>query len=201
MCRCCFLPTEDGLVPMRAEVLCSDTGQRRNTEVVKRLQCGYCRAEFESTASKLRRMFLRGGEHCGCQRSVRSGRGSVGRTPANKLGDLERTAREVYRASTKGGRELTVDQVRTLITQPCHYCGQPPSMYRPLGQGRWRRVSTVPTGGIDRRDSTQGYTPDNCLPCCADCNYLKRDRPYEVFMNKIKVIYENSEGRWVGPQQ
>jgi hypothetical protein len=36
--------------------------------------------------------------------------------------------------------------------------------------------------GIDRRDNAKGYTIDNCLPCCENCNYIKRDIPYEDFM-------------------
>lgn len=39
--------------------------------------------------------------------------------------------------------------------KPCHYCG------------------LTTTGGIDRIDSSQGYHPENCVPCCGNCNRIK----------------------------
>lgn len=27
--------------------------------------------------------------------------------------------------------------------------------------------------GVDRLDSSMGYTPDNCVPCCWECNNMK----------------------------
>jgi 5-methylcytosine-specific restriction endonuclease McrA len=29
--------------------------------------------------------------------------------------------------------------------------------------------------GIDRVDNSIGYTPDNCVPCCTQCNRIKLD--------------------------
>jgi hypothetical protein len=45
-----------------------------------------------------------------------------------------------------------------LRAQSCHYCGFP----------------LAPTGvGLDRLDSSLGYTLDNVVPCCDDCNRCK----------------------------
>lgn len=56
---------------------------------------------------------------------------------------------------------LTLAQFCDLIAQPCTYCGD----------------STGVTGsGLDRLDSSKGYTPDNVTPCCRDCNVAKSDR-------------------------
>ena len=28
-------------------------------------------------------------------------------------------------------------------------------------------------GGLDRKNSTLGYTTENCVPCCGDCNTIR----------------------------
>jgi len=70
--------------------------------------------------------------------------------------------------------ELTEEQFRHLIHQPCHYCGRRPTEKR--------------TNGIDRRDNKKGYTVENSLPCCTKCNFLKGRFDYEVFIKQAKRI-------------
>ena len=52
--------------------------------------------------------------------------------------------------------DLTLKEFGDLIEQPCHYCG-----------GK--------SGGLDRCDSTLGYTKFNTVPCCFVCNRAKSD--------------------------
>lgn len=52
---------------------------------------------------------------------------------------------------------FSTEEFRAFYDAPCTYCG------------------VVPSEGIDRRDNTIGYLPDNSVPCCAQCNYAKRD--------------------------
>jgi len=69
--------------------------------------------------------------------------------------------------------ELGIDQVGVIYTQPCHYCGETPN-------------GTL--NGIDRQDSTIGYIPENCVPCCPTCNYAKQQLSPEEFIwhcNKV----------------
>ena len=42
--------------------------------------------------------------------------------------------------------------------------------------------------GIDRLDSTEGYTTDNCVSCCTTCNWMKKKMPLEKFLQKVKEI-------------
>ncbi len=79
---------------------------------------------------------------------------------------------------------LTDDQIITLHKENCHYCGAPPS-----------NIYSCPTyngsytyNGIDRIDNNIGYTINNVVPCCADCNYFKKTRPYDEFLDLIKRI-------------
>ena len=43
--------------------------------------------------------------------------------------------------------------------------------------------------GIDRKDSTKGYSIDNCVPCCPMCNKMKQTFTEEEFLNQIAKIY------------
>jgi hypothetical protein len=54
--------------------------------------------------------------------------------------------------------------------KPCHYCG-----------------CDIETTGLDRKDSSKGYTPDNVVPCCWDCNLMKGTKLYEEFLQEIKI--------------
>jgi hypothetical protein len=57
------------------------------------------------------------------------------------------------------GVDLTVEQVFALrVGKECTYCG-----------------GELPAwgGGLDRKDNARGYTVDNVVPCCTDCNTAK----------------------------
>tara|TARA_Y100001963_G_C6602076_1_gene363001 strand:+ start:264 stop:677 length:414 start_codon:yes stop_codon:yes gene_type:complete len=53
--------------------------------------------------------------------------------------------------------------------KPCHYCG-----------------CEIEVTGIDRKDNDRGYTPDNVVPCCWDCNTKKSAKPYEQYLSEIR---------------
>ena len=42
--------------------------------------------------------------------------------------------------------------------------------------------------GIDRVDSSKGYTIDNVVPCCSKCNWMKGVLSKEDFINQCKKI-------------
>lgn len=44
--------------------------------------------------------------------------------------------------------------------------------------------------GIDRVDSSKGYTLDNCVPCCSKCNYAKHEMSVEEFKEYITNVYQ-----------
>lgn len=75
--------------------------------------------------------------------------------------------------------ELTSQEFYTLVTQPCKYCGQ------------ISNIEKEEFNGIDRIDSSKGYTIDNCVPCCTQCNTMKLDYTLEDFTNHIKRIYNH----------
>ncbi len=60
---------------------------------------------------------------------------------------------------------------------PCHYCDAPPA----------------PLNGIDRIDSSGSYDIGNIVTACQQCNYSKKDLPYDDFTKWIDrlVQYRN----------
>jgi len=89
--------------------------------------------------------------------------------------------RKEYRESLKGryaaskgsakyqGREwdLSIEEYESITSKSCDYCGHP--------------VKHL-AGGLDRLDNSKGYTKDNVVPCCRDCNRIRGEvlTPYET---------------------
>lgn len=56
---------------------------------------------------------------------------------------------------------LTLNDYCSIVSPVCHYgCGSPTSIYGV---------------GLDRKDSSKGYTKENSVSCCWNCNKLKND--------------------------
>ena len=89
--------------------------------------------------------------------------------------------------------DLNLDQYKKLIHGNCYYCGDAPTENNQWNNGSKRKNSSdgiVRINGIDRLDSSKGYTIDNCVSCCPDCNTLKSTLPVEIFFSKISKIYK-----------
>ena len=69
---------------------------------------------------------------------------------------------------------LTDEEAKTMMAAPCVYC---------------KHIDLeVRVNGIDRLDSAQGYTTDNCRPCCKNCNYMKGTFDPRTFIDWAKKI-------------
>lgn len=66
---------------------------------------------------------------------------------------------------------LSKEEFYSLIQQPCHYCGD-----------------LAEYNGIDRINSTENYTIQNCVPCCEYCNKMKLDYSVDFWFNHMKKI-------------
>ena len=75
---------------------------------------------------------------------------------------------------------LSSEEFEELVSRDCFYCGTPPAEL-PLHPS-WKTHSTARANGIDRSDSSVGYTVDNCRTCCSLCNQMKSDRPAETYI-------------------
>jgi hypothetical protein len=82
--------------------------------------------------------------------------------------------------------DLSAEEFKNLIIQPCHYCGAKESASHKVKKNA---NGSFFSNGIDRVDSSIGYVKYNCVPCCTTCNKMKLDLPYDEFINHVKRIY------------
>lgn len=87
----------------------------------------------------------------------------------------------VYKANARNRAvewALTDQEATDLMLGSCHYCG-----IEPCGGVTTKMLNKVPfRNGIDRVDSTKGYSLDNVVSCCAACNLGKGKMPAEDFL-------------------
>ena len=67
--------------------------------------------------------------------------------------------------------EITEQQFNQFRLTPCRYCQRP--------------VDAMNKSGVDRVNNDLGYTMDNCVACCSECNAMKRKWSHEEFMGTI----------------
>ena len=91
-----------------------------------------------------------------------------------------------HRAKSKNWEfEFTKDSFREVITKKCVYCNSIGQEYRINRSQNGKFISN----GIDRIDSSKGYTVENSVPCCKNCNVMKNNLELNEFINHIKKIY------------
>ncbi len=79
---------------------------------------------------------------------------------------------------------LTKERVLELFSGNCHYCGSPPSNVHK----RTRTGKEFIYSGLDRVDSSKGYTLDNVVSCCKRCNSAKNDMTVEEFRAWLTLV-------------
>lgn len=87
--------------------------------------------------------------------------------------------------------ELSKEEFSELVLGNCAYCGTPPINARQINAAKrsvWHEGETVMLNGVDRVDNSRGYTLDNVVTACTDCNYAKRDKTTEEFMAWLERI-------------
>lgn len=109
-----------------------------------------------------------------------------------KLPDGEANFRQVFRQYIGNARARKLDFVlsesrfRELTSQNCYYCGQQPSTVM-----KKEKYGYFVYNGIDRIDSSKGYTAENTVPCCKTCNQAKMDASMEEFKEWIFRVSSN----------
>lgn len=84
--------------------------------------------------------------------------------------------------------DLGVEEFYALTQQTCFYCGCKPSR---VSHPHTKKSSDFIYNGVDRVDSSKGYTKDNCVPCCTPCNYAKGDRSLDEYKAWLKAAYHH----------
>jgi hypothetical protein len=75
-----------------------------------------------------------------------------------------------------------------LFQERCFYCGAEPVKHFTVK----RTHGCFYSNGIDRIDSTKGYTRNNVVSCCTKCNFMKGSLSSEDFLAHLKQI-----NRWL----
>lgn len=128
-------------------------------------------------------------QSCGCLQLERASENRL----ADGEGPLNRLLRNYRRGAVLRGVafDLTKEEFRELVTQPCRYCGQEPVVRNYSKSSRVRILFA--SNGIDRVDNRLGYTVKNCVPCCPTCNAAKADRTVEEFLAWAERLARHQE--------
>lgn len=130
---------------------------------------------------------------CGCKHTYRNN------FNAQKRRKPESVYRYLYDQCQSGAKtrnikfNLTREEHLEIVQKNCHYCGSKPKIKQPhRGKGNYVGVP-VPYNGIDRIDSNGGYEKENCVTCCAKCNYMKHEMSVSNFMEHIFRIVNHQK--------
>ncbi len=82
--------------------------------------------------------------------------------------------------------DLNNELFRKLTSSNCHYCNKKPS--NRVFKDQDHRSQYI-FNGIDRVDNKIGYTGNNCVPCCKNCNFAKGKLSYSEFRQFIRSVY------------
>ncbi len=94
----------------------------------------------------------------------------------NRLPLGEASFRDLYRSYQHNAKlrsrefSLTQDEFRDLTKQNCVYCGILPSV-------QWQ---------VEKK--TNGYTVENCVPCCKQCNWGKNTQDTDVWLSWLDRV-------------
>ena len=140
-----------------------------------------CECGNEKTAS-IRNLQRGATTHCGCS-TIHENRGyKNGEAVRNRMLQAYRD-----RAKRKGWEfSLTNEECIKLFKGNCYFCGSPP-VPRTFKEAKGEYYAN----GIDRIDSTKGYTPDNVNSCCTKCNMIKNNSTIEEFVAHVRLIVEH----------
>jgi len=140
---------------------------------------------------------------CGTEKIIRGDHLKNGKTkscgclnkesPNNKmrlnsgLANMRNSIIDYKRHAKERGLEwsLTEDQFAEITKQDCFYCGAKPNNIANHNESFGKYIYN----GIDRIDNDKGYTIDNVVSCCKNCNRSKYKRTLSEYKDWIKRSY------------
>ena len=156
----------------------------------------FCKCDCGNECFCTKEKVLRGDKRsCGCLQ--RESRKQLGEKQKLALGVA--SANERYAAYRSGAKRrglefcLSKEEFLDIVTRPCIYCGAERTQIQRKNDKR--RNGSFEYTGIDRYDTTKGYTVENCVPCCTKCNRIKLDMEAGEMLEQLKKNIAN-EKRW-----
>lgn len=158
----------------------STESRNHNKTVMWRCVCS-CGIEAIVPSTKLKSGEIKS---CGCKEHVRSARTPMGHSGLNKLYSDYR-----YGAKSRSLEfAVSIDEFKSIVTSNCTYCGVEPNRVTYGSRGSKKEHGKFLSTGVDRIDSSKGYTVDNVVPCCSICNIAKSDLTQSEFLAWIDRI-------------
>lgn len=120
------------------------------------------------------------------------------RAGANKMELGQSNFNQLFYGYKKSARErnypfeLTKDEFKKIVESDCKYCGSHRESRYKASKGTFGHYFYT---GCDRVDNTKGYTTENAVPCCKQCNIAKGVLGEQDFYNWISKIYNKIYGR------
>jgi len=107
-----------------------------------------------------------------------------------RLSAEERWFRLHIKQREKQGIKVEIDskQAVNIAKDSCYYCGNLPKEEK-IYKGKFSKKQSVFLNGLDRINSDKSYTLDNIVSCCSTCNFMKNTQTLDIFLSKIKQIY------------
>lgn len=96
--------------------------------------------------------------------------------------------------------DLSIEEAINLLRNNCYYCNEIPLNYYNVREKhrdyvKYSRIKNeeynIFYNGIDRINNNLGYTIDNCVSCCTQCNTAKLNFTLDEFKNWIIKLYNN----------
>lgn len=149
----------------------------KNIKVSARCSCGYEGVRHASTIAYGKSI------SCGCfhkeEMSLRQTK------PDNHSAKLKLYNNYLFGARSRDIEfTLSFDDLFSLSQQQCHYCHINPEQIISTPGGK------ISYNGIDRVNTLLGYTKENCVACCKECNYTKGHVTPDIIYLAYKFIYE-----------
>jgi hypothetical protein len=127
---------------------------------------------------------------CGCLLNERRGKNPP-RLPKGVAAFNSYFKSYIDRSRKKGVQFLlSEDDFKKLVYSECFYCGVPPE--RPYPKTK-KTNGKIFVNGVDRINSSLGYTISNCCSCCEICNKAKRDLTKEDFEEWINRLVKHQK--------
>ena len=153
-----------------------DNGKSRSSKVYWNCECS-CGNRKEVESTKLRSGHTRS---CGCLRAE---------NPQTFYNDIMVSCRNGAKARGLSF-ELSASEFESLVKGNCSYCGSGPASQKKRKPGG----ISVHYNGIDRINSSKGYSIGNVATCCANCNRAKWKMNVEEFVSHCERIVAHMRG-------
>jgi hypothetical protein len=152
-----------------------------------KVKCAICDGIKEMYSFNIRRRYS-----CGCsQRDISTWKSKGPKNMPWKLPHGEASKNDLYSSYRSSAKkrglnfDIDLEYFSENVIKSCHYCGD---FLTSVKKSQSKTGGDFYYTGIDRVDSSKGYSEDNCVPCCKTCNIMKWELSTENFTTHILKI-------------